>query len=93
MNVVILWDNAVFIQQKGGAWKRGEFTRIEDAADLLCDHLPVGGRVKMIYDPEILTTEVEEAPKGNRRIMALALSDRHAALSTETHVWGFQPQW
>jgi hypothetical protein len=93
MTVVIIWDNAVFIKQDGGAWKRGDFTRIEDAADLLRDNLPGGGQVRMIYDPESLITEIEEAPKGSRKIVGLALADRHAAITSETQVWGFQSQW
>jgi len=93
MTVVIIWDNSVFIKPENGTWKRGEFTRIEDAADLLRDNLPGGEMVRMIYDPESLITELEEAPKGGRKIVALALADRHAALTSETQVWGFQPQW
>ncbi len=93
MTVVIIWDNTVFIKPDDGAWKRGEFTRLEDAADLLRDNIPVGAQVRMIYDPESLITEFEEAPKGNRKIVGLALSDRHAALTSETQVWGYQPQW
>ena len=93
MTVVIIWDNTVFIKPDDGAWKRGEFARLEDAADLLRDNIPVGAQVRMIYDPESLMTEFEEVPKGGRKIVGLALSDRHAALTSETQVWGFQPQW
>jgi hypothetical protein len=93
MNVVIIWDNAVFLQRSGGGWMRGEITRIEDAAELLTTHLPQRAKVRLIYDPELLTTEMEEAPKGGPKIMALALNDRHPALASETLAWGFQKQW
>jgi hypothetical protein len=93
MTVVIIWDGVVFIKPETGAWKRGEFTRLEEAVDLLRDNLPAGSSVRMLYDPESLITEIEEAPKGGRRIVGMALADRHAAITSETQVWGFQPQW
>lgn len=93
MTVVIIWDGTVFIRLESGAWKRGEYTRVDEAADLLRDNLPRGVQIRLIYDPESLITEIEEAPRGSRRIVGMALADRHAAITTETLVWGFQPQW
>lgn len=93
MTVVFVWDGIVLIGLESGAWKRGEYTRLDEAANLLRDNLPRGARLRLVYDPETLMTEIEDVPKGSRRVVGMALADRHAAVTSETQSWGFQSQW
>lgn len=99
MHVVIIWNNVVYLKNYG--WKRGEIERIEDAAEQLGQYLLKRTRIRLVYDPDFLSTELEELPKASRGVIARVLAEKHhndrndksAALASETLAWGFQSQW
>lgn len=80
-------------------WLDGEsapvaFAGTADAAEALAGHLAVRGapaRVRLVYQPDTLTSAHVNCPKGGRSILAAALAGEFSAVDSPNHAWSHEP--
>lgn len=86
---VLLWGDRWWLPQHKLAVP---FTGFEQAAEVLASVWPFPVRsMRLIYQPDRLTTVPVACPNGKRATLALALGDEFPALVHPAHVWGFEP--
>ena len=89
--VALLWGDRWWISTSAEPIPFGEFS---EAAGALLDTLgapDTSKRIRLIYQPEHLVSEIIECPNGNRATLQSALQSDFPALADPTVAWSFEP--
>lgn len=71
-----------------------EFENLSHAVEILAAHLdgePRPVRLRLIYQPDSLTSVAVACPRGPRAALQQALSIEHPAIAQPGHAWGHEP--
>lgn len=88
---VLLWGHRWWLP---GREQSLEFDNLAHAAEVLAAHLAAElplRRVRLIYQPESLTSVLVNCPRGNRSTLQQALGTEHPAILQPDHAWSHEP--
>jgi hypothetical protein len=87
----LLWGHCWWL---AGRKEPLEFQNLSHAADVLIAHLagePHPVRLRLIYQPDTLTTVAVACPHGPRTVFQKALAFEHPAIADPDHAWSHEP--
>jgi len=88
---VLLWSDRWWL---AGTDEPISFDHLAHAAEVLAAHFsdePKPVRLRLIYQPDTLTSVTVACPQGNRKILAAALVGEFPALQSSDHAWSHEP--